>query len=224
MERMHVEQKKESPPHGTEVSRIMTGRLSRTADAALNKNEVYSSINYNDKLISELYPSLVAYHAYLRKMASMAEARHIEDIVRKKIIHATKGADASKYNYITNNKTIVSSIKPLHIDGCIIGIEYLNFNDDYGNINILKDGVLESHTCLFFDEVDRNKLWDINSNDGKLYRASLARELIKFGYIPYTTINKSNKSGNLLHINQVMPHIEYAVSQEALEQFGLNVK
>jgi len=222
IERMNAEQKKAVPIQDQEVSQIMTGRLSRTADTVLNKADVYSAISFSDVLISELYPSFVAYHAYLRKMASMEEARYIEDEVRKRIIQTSKGSDASKNNYTVEYRSIISSTYPLHIDGCLIGIEFLNFNDNYGNIHILKDGILKSHTCLFFDEMDRNKLLDINSIDGRLYRATLARALVKIDSIPYEIITRSNKTGNLILLNQVMPHIEYPVSQELLEEFGLN--
>ena len=206
LNRMYFEQHNETIKENDVISQRLAGILSQDADGVLSGTFTYSPVNFNDSMIAKLYPCMVAYNAHKHKMTTPRETRYIEEEITKKVIHRTKQPNGNFYT--VNRNTISSTIPPLKINDCLIGIEYLDYGDNYGNIFILRNEEKESHLGVFLDDIDKTKIWEEKVPGACTYRAALARILANYDNIPFERITRGPKTGKLLKFADIIEKTE----------------
>jgi len=202
--RMYFEKHNELPKEDGVISTRLVGILSQDADSVLSGTFKYSPLNYNDTMVSTLYPCMVAYNAHKHKMTTPKETRYIEEEITRKVVHRTKQPDSNGNFYTVNGHTMASTIPPLKIGDCLIGIEYLDYSDNYCNIFLLRNGEKEARLGVFLDDADKNKIWEEKVQGACAYRAALARILANYDNIPFEIITRGQKTGKLLKFADII--------------------
>jgi hypothetical protein len=218
LERMYFEKNNEVPKESNYVSKNLSGYLSNVANCIMDGIPYYGSIGYNDDMIKHLSPYLIAYNAYMNKMATIDEARFIASEFTRKIVNKTKVNGQSNDFYTVGDKIIPSTIPPIRLEGSLVGIEYLDYQTNYCNITILKEDEISIMLAVFLD-ADKEKLWGGKLPGASLYRAALGQILKNSDNIPLEYINRGSQSGNLLMIETVMKNLTMNLEEPEQKQY-----
>lgn len=205
LERMYFETHNEVPKDNESISANLSGYLSSIANCIMAGKPYYGMVGYNDEMIKHLLPYLVAYNAYMNKMTNIEETKFIVLEFARKIVFKTRVDKDNKDFYTVDKKIIPSTIPPIRINGKLIGIEYLDYENNYCNITILENGEIQNLLGVFMD-ADKEKLWGEKLPGASLYRAVLGQALSK-GDVQTEKIERSGRVGELLKIEDRMKQL-----------------
>lgn len=217
LERMYFEINNEIPKENEKTSPNLTGYLSNIDNCIMSKKPFYGVLGYKDEMIRHLFPYLVAYNAYVNKMANIREAKYIVSEVSKKTVFTTRVPGDNKDFYTVNGKTFPSTIPPIRIAGQLIGIEYIDYESNYCNIAFLKNEEVHSMLGVFLD-ADKEKLWGEKLPGASLYRAVLGQILVNDN-LQKEKIERNGRIGDLLKIENSMRQLSNISSIDEAKQY-----
>lgn len=212
IERMYYEKKNEIPKEDKVLGDNIIGHISEIVNKIMAGQPFFETLGYKDERITDLYPYLVGYYAYINKIALPEEVKYIVDSISNRIVHKTKVPGDNKEFYSAVGHTIPSTIPPIKLDNCLVGIEYIDYERNFCNISILTDDGVESFLSVFLD-ADKEKLWGEQLPKAALYRAILARILLDHKNLATEKTSRGPIVGDLLKIDGALQKLSEMVEE-----------
>lgn len=212
LQRMYFEKENEIPKESEPLSINICGYLSEIANRVLAEKYYFQTISFADDKIADYFPYLVAYYAYEKKMALPEEANFIVQEVKKRIVVKTKVVGQNHELYTVDKLVMPSTIPPIKMEDYIVGIEYIDYEQNFCDISIMRNNGVEKYLGVFLD-ADKEKLWGEKLPGASLYRATLARILIDKDNISTENITRGTRTGNLLNIDKALEHLSNLIEE-----------
>jgi hypothetical protein len=212
LQRMYYEKRNEVPKEDFTISKNLAGRLSEIVNKIMSGNTFFETLGYNDEHIEYLFPYLVAHYARINKMALPAELKYITETVSSSIVRKTRVTGENKEFYSVGGQILSSNVPPIKLEDCLVGIEYIDYANNFCNISILGDDGINSFLNVFLD-ADKEKLFGEQLPGASLYRATLARIILDYQNLPTEKINRGALTGDLLKIDGVLQKLSDMVQE-----------